>query len=97
MSKYSYFTIRLQLKENLDEILTYYLLGAIEQSLTTIFGEIGGCTELEILNHTDKNFTLKLPFRDEQKVRAALTFIPEFKGIPCYFHVTNVSSVPAIL
>lgn len=72
-----------------------YIQGAIQISLKQIFGEIGGLTEIEVLNLqvADQKFHLKVPKQDLRKVRAALTLIPNFQGNPCHFRVNQVTSI----
>jgi len=92
MTEYCYLNVQLKLKEDIGEILPTYLLGAIENNLRQIFGEIGGCTTIELHNFEEKNFILKVPSKDTKKLRVALTLLSTFQGIASYFKVISVSN-----
>lgn len=83
------------LKEKVEELLAGYIQGAIQTSLKQIFGEIGGLTEIKILGLLEESgdFYVKTPKADLKKVRAALTLIAKFQGIPCHFRVNQVCPI----
>lgn len=85
-----------KLKEQIGtKIESAYILGAIESSLKQIFGEIGGCTEIELLSFEEnRKLVLKVPESDSKKVRTALTLVYKFQGVPCYFEITRTSAIP---
>lgn len=76
-----------------EEILPVFVKGAIVQSLKTVFGEIGGETELDLLTFDEERQkgVLRVPIDFVVKTRAALTLISEFQGIPANFRVNNAS------
>lgn len=83
------------LKEKVEELLTGYIQGAIQASLKQIFGEIGGLTVIDVLNLDTESgkFYVKVPTEDVKKVRASLTFISAYQGIPCHFKITQVCPI----
>lgn len=76
-----------------DELLPVFVKGAIVKSLKTVFGEIGGETELDLLKFDEarQKGILRVPIDFVVKTRAALTLIAEFQGIPAIFQVNNAS------
>lgn len=78
-----------------ENLLPVYVKGCIEQSLHRVFGEIGGHTTVDVLKFDEKRHRLILRVRKEfyVKLRAALTLIDKFQGIPCYFYVQTTSPV----
>lgn len=69
-------------------------------SLTTIFGEIGGFTEINLLKFDEnrKRGIFKASTDYEIKLRTALTLIKEYQGIPASFQVNRVSNqLPALI
>lgn len=70
-----------------------FVKGAIVQSLKTVFGEIGGQTELDLLTFDEERQKgiLRVPVDFFVKTQAALTFIAEFQGIPAIFQVNKTS------
>lgn len=81
----------------MEDVSPAFVQATIEKSLSTVFGEIGGNLELEVLNFSGSQFTIKTSADDVKKLNAALTLIAEFQGVPCYFRVNNVSSVPPLI
>lgn len=84
-----------KLASEADNLLPVYVKGCIEQSLHRIFGEIGGHTTVDVLKFdaNRRRFILRVPEQFYVKLRAALTLIEKFQGIPCYFHVQSASGV----
>lgn len=84
-----------KLASEAENLLPVYVKGCIEQSLHRVFGEIGGHTTVDVLKFDEKHhrFILRVPEQFYVKLRAALTLIDKFQGIPCYFHVQSASSV----
>lgn len=78
-----------------ENLLAVYVKSCIEQSLHRIFGEIGGHTTVDVLKFDEKRhrLILRVPENFYVKLRAALTLIDQFQGIPCYFHVQSTSRV----
>lgn len=76
-----------------EELLPVFVRGAIVQSLKTVFGEIGGETELDLLTFDviRQKGILRVPTNFLVKTRAALTLIAEFQGIPAIFQVNKAS------
>lgn len=70
-----------------------FVKGAIIKSLQTIFGEIGGQTEFEVLTFDETRLKgiLRVPADFTIKLRIALTLIAEFQGIPSIFQVHKQS------
>jgi len=67
----------------------------IDQSLQTIFGEIGGHTTVDVLkfNQTNQRAILRVPSDYYVKLRAALSLISSFQDIPCCIKVKAASPV----
>lgn len=84
-----------KLASEADNLLPVYVKGCIEQSLHRVFGEIGGHTTVDVLKFDEnrRRLILRVPEQFYVKLRAALTLIDQFQGIPCYFHIQSVSSV----
>lgn len=84
-----------KLASEADNLLPVYVKGCIEQSLHRIFGEIGGHTTVDVLKFDEKRhrLILRVPEQFYVKLRAALTLIDQFQGIPCYFHVQSATRV----
>jgi ribonuclease P protein subunit RPP14 len=76
-----------------EEFLPVFVKGAIVKSLKTVFGEIGGETELDLLTFDDERQKgiVRTSIDFAVKTRAALTLISEFQGIPATFQVNNAS------
>jgi ribonuclease P protein subunit RPP14 len=76
-----------------EEFLPVFIKGAVVNSLKTVFGEIGGETELDLLTFDDERQKgiLRVPIDFAAKTRAALVLISEFQGIPANFRVNNAS------
>ncbi|XP_053680448.1 ribonuclease P protein subunit p14 [Anopheles nili] len=93
MSEYIYLDIEIKLAEKPNQLSAIYVKGCIEKSLTTIFGEIGGQTEVDVLKFDQKRqrLILRVPKDFYVKLRAAITFIGEFQGVPCNFLVKKAS------
>lgn len=68
--------------------------GAIAQSLSEIFGEIGGQTDFDLLTFDESSCkgVIRVAAKFAVKTRAALTLIAEFQGIPASFQVHSVAS-----
>lgn len=60
-----------------------------------MFGEIGGHTTFDVLKFDEKRsrIILRVPESYYVKVRAALTLIDSFQGVPCQFHINSASPV----
>lgn len=84
-----------KLETQANSVLPVFVKGSIEQSLHKIFGEIGGHTTVDLLKFDEKRHRaiLRVPENFYVKLRAALTLINSFQGIPCRFHVNSVSAV----
>lgn len=69
--------------------------GKIEQTLHTVFGEIGGQTTVDILKFNEKTgrSILRVPDTYYVKLRAALTLIATYQDIPCTVKVHSASPV----
>ncbi|XP_055700434.1 ribonuclease P protein subunit p14 [Phlebotomus papatasi] len=94
MSAYIYLDVSLQLSTiPRDPIVPVFFKGGILTSLEEVFGEIGGCTTVDVLRFDPKTLKaiLRVPKEDYVKVRTALTLISAFQEIPCRFHVNSVS------
>ncbi|XP_059610532.1 uncharacterized protein LOC132257580 [Phlebotomus argentipes] len=94
MSAFVYLDVSLHLKTIPREpILPVFLKGGIITSLEEVFGEIGGCTTVDVLKFNPETLKviLRVPKEDYVKVRTALTLIATFQGIPCRFHVNCAS------
>lgn len=73
--------------------------GAIAQSLSQVFGEIGGQTDFDLLtfDESSKKGVIRVASKFAVKTRAALTLIAEFQGIPANFQVNNTAnSLPTL-
>lgn len=96
MSNYFYldFTIKLS-EEPKDEISPVFVKGAVLQSLTRVFGEIGGFTTLDLLKFDQKRRRgiFRVPFDFFVKTRAAISLISEFQGLPAAFQVNKSSQL----
>ncbi|CAO1435205.1 unnamed protein product [Diamesa hyperborea] len=95
MSGYYYLDFTLTLKEDPEELLPVFVKGAIIKSMHTVFGEIGGQTTIDLLRFDEsrKRGILRVNTQFQTKLRAALTLIPEFQGIPAIFHVNQASPI----
>uniref|UniRef100_A0A2M4AWG7 Uncharacterized protein n=1 Tax=Anopheles triannulatus TaxID=58253 RepID=A0A2M4AWG7_9DIPT len=93
MSNYFYFDIELKLAQEPDQLLPIYVKASVEQSLQKVFGEIGGQTVVDLLKFDSKRrrLILRVPKDFYAKLRAAITLIGEFQGVPCHFLVRKVS------
>lgn len=78
-----------------EEIYSAFLKGAVIQSLTSIFGEIGGQTEVDLLAYDEskQEGIFRVPKNFAVKTRAALTLISQFQGIPAIFQVRGSSTL----
>uniref|UniRef100_A0A182XHE8 CHCH domain-containing protein n=1 Tax=Anopheles quadriannulatus TaxID=34691 RepID=A0A182XHE8_ANOQN len=87
MSDYFYLDVEIKLAEEPNQLSALYLKGSIERSLTKVFGEIGGQTEVDLLKFDAqrKRIILRVPKEFYVKLRAAITLIGEFQGVPCNF------------
>uniref|UniRef100_A0A182K2T4 Uncharacterized protein n=1 Tax=Anopheles christyi TaxID=43041 RepID=A0A182K2T4_9DIPT len=95
MSDYLYFDVEIKLAGNPNQLSALYLKASIDKSLTKVFGEIGGQTEVDLLKFDQKRrrIILRVPKEFYVKLRAAITLIGEFQGVPCYFQVKKVSAL----
>lgn len=87
------------MEEEPEDLLPAFVIGAIIKSLTSVFGEIGGQTELDLLTFDEKRRKgiLRVPSDFEVKLRAALSLISEFQKVPAYFQVNQVTNqLPAV-
>lgn len=91
---FSHFICR-KLESESSSVLPVFVKGSVEQSLHKIFGEIGGHTTVDLLKYDSKRqrAILRVPEFFYVKLRAALTLINSFQGVPCRFHVNSVSAV----
>lgn len=89
------FVVCSKLKTPLSKIEAGYILGGIETNLKQIFGEIGGCVEIELLGlKENKKISLKVKEEDTNKVRVALTLLHNLRGISCHFKILRTSVIP---
>ncbi|KAL5285088.1 RPP14 family protein [Megaselia abdita] len=94
MSGYYYIDFTLKTKET-KEPLPIYVKGSIEQSLRTIYGEIGGISTVDLIKfdrETGRGI-LRVPESNYVKTRTALTLISKFQEVPCHFQVHAASPV----
>ncbi|XP_013106981.2 uncharacterized protein LOC106086740 [Stomoxys calcitrans] len=97
MSNFVYLDVELKLRDDTSAVLTSaYFQGSIESSLLDFFGEIGGQTELELIEFdvAKKRGILKVPKEYTPQTRAAITLIGRFQEIPCHFAVLKASEKP---
>lgn len=89
MTEYYFIEFSIKLSEEPDSLLPIYVIGSIDQSLKTFFGEIGGTFDWDLLDFDGdrKRGVLKVYDRHYTKLRAALTVISQFQSIPCHFRV----------
>lgn len=89
------FIVYRKLESKANSVLPVFVKGSIEQSLHKIFGEIGGHTTVDLLKFDEKRLRaiIRVPENFCVKLRAALTLINSFQGVPCRFHVNSVSAV----
>lgn len=83
-----------KLKRKSDSLIEAFVIGAVNKSLTTVFGEIGGQTELDLLSFDSENQKgiLRVPSNFLTKVQIALTLIADFQGIPAIFSINQATS-----
>ncbi|KAJ6630193.1 Ribonuclease P protein subunit p14 [Pseudolycoriella hygida] len=95
MTGYFYLDVSLDTESRPEVLLPTYFKSKIDQSLQSIFGEIGGHTTVDILkfSQTDQRAILRVPSDYYVKLRAALSLISSFQEIPCCFKVNAASSV----
>lgn len=95
MSGYFYLDISIILSEKTDSVHPIFIKGGIEQSLRSVFGEIGGQTKVDILKFDRKNYRgiIRIPAKYYVKTRAAVTLISQFQDINCHFKVNAASQV----
>ncbi|XP_058130587.1 ribonuclease P protein subunit p14 [Anopheles ziemanni] len=95
MTEYFYFDIEIKLAKEPDQLIATKVKSRIQGSLNEVFGEIGGQTELDLLKFDPKRrrIILRVPQAFYVKLRAAITFIAEFQGVPCNFLVRKASPV----
>lgn len=91
---YCYLEFTIKLKTDPEELLPAFIKGAIVQSLTTVFGEIGGQIEFDLLAFDEKRqkVIIRVPQHSEVKAKVALILISEFQGIPAVFHINKAST-----
>lgn len=82
-------------KSRPELLLPTYFKGKIDQSLQTVFGEIGGHTTVDVLkfDQTNQRAILRVPSDYYVKLRAALSLISSFQDIPCCVKVNTASPV----
>lgn len=83
------------MEEQPDQLLPVFVKGKIEQTLQTVFGEIGGNTTVDLLKFNNKTgrSILRVPDNYYVKLRAALTIIATYQDIPCTVKVHSASPV----
>lgn len=83
-----------KLKRKSDSLIEAFVIGAVNKSLTTVFGEIGGQTELDLLSFDSENQKgiLRVPSNFLTKLQIALTLIADFQGIPAIFSINQATS-----
>lgn len=86
---------KLKKTEEQLEPLPIYVIGSIEQSLRTVYGEIGGLSIVDLFkfNRETCRGILRVPSTSYVKTRTALTLISNFQGVPCHFQVHSASPV----
>jgi len=94
MSDYHYLNFSIKFEKQPEELLPAFIRGAIIQSLTTVFGEIGGQTQLDLLHFDEDNQKgiLRVPTNFVAKTRTALCLIHQFQGISAIFQVICLST-----
>jgi ribonuclease P protein subunit RPP14 len=95
MTGYYYLDVSLETKSPPELLLPTYFKGKIDQSLQTIFGEIGGHTTVDVLkfDQINQRAILRVPDAYYVKLRAALSLIASFQEIPCCIKVIAASPV----
>lgn len=95
MTGYFYFDVEIKLAEEPNDLSAIYVKSGIERSLVQVFGEIGGQTEIDLLKFDKerKRVVLRVPREFCVKLRAAITLIGFYQGVPCHFHVRKISPV----
>ncbi|XP_055850855.1 ribonuclease P protein subunit p14-like [Episyrphus balteatus] len=98
MSGYYYLdiTLKFQDEEKDDLVLTpAYFKGSIDHSLRSVFGEIGGLTEVDIFkfDSDSRRAIVRVPEDYYVKTRAAITLISKFQDIRCHFQVKKASPI----
>ncbi|KAH8268228.1 hypothetical protein KR026_002320 [Drosophila bipectinata] len=73
-----------------------FLYGCIHNSLESVFGEIGGQTDLELLKLSadEGRFLVRIPEDFLERVRIAIALIGQYQGVPCHFQVLETSATP---
>ncbi|KAI8046926.1 hypothetical protein M5D96_003146, partial [Drosophila gunungcola] len=73
-----------------------FLCGCIVNSLTNIFGEIGGQTTLEIVkfSSTEKRSIFRVSEDFLERARIAISLIGYYQQVPCHFQVLSTSRKP---
>lgn len=79
-----------KLDQEPDQLLPVYLKGRINQTLQSVFGEIGGHTSVDILKFDEnrRRAILRIPDSSYVKLRAALTLVSTFQEISCCLKFT---------
>lgn len=83
-----------------EDISPIFIKGALITSLNTVFGEIGGFAEVDLLKFDEKRRRgiVRILADYEIKLRTALTLIREFQGIPSSFQVHKVGyQLPSLI
>ncbi|XP_050071615.1 uncharacterized protein LOC126559490 [Anopheles maculipalpis] len=95
MSGYIYFDVEIKLANKPNQLSALYVKSTIDCALAKIFGEIGGQTEVDLLKFDEQRqrFILRVPKEFYVKLRAAITLIGDYQGVPCNFQVKKVSPV----
>ncbi|XP_052847979.1 uncharacterized protein LOC128259554 [Drosophila gunungcola] len=97
MSGYQYLDVKLKLRNPDSVTLTpVFLCGCIVNSLTNIFGEIGGQTTLEIVkfSSTEKRSIFRVSEDFLERARIAISLIGYYQQVPCHFQVLSTSRKP---
>lgn len=71
-----------------------FVKGAIIQSVTTIFGEIGGQFEIDLLKFDEDKHRgiLRVKSKFAVKTRSALTFTEQIQGFPAILQLNQCSN-----
>lgn len=78
-------------ESSIPKITSFYLLGIIEDSLRQIFGDIGGCSDIVVLNFNDKNQSAVIRCLNNfsWKLQAALSLISNYQNIRCKIDINK--------
>ncbi|XP_055902911.1 ribonuclease P protein subunit p14-like [Eupeodes corollae] len=97
MSSYYYLDVALKFQDKTENLVLTpaYFKGSIDQSLRSVFGEIGGLTEVDIFKFdlANQRAIIRVPEDYYVKTRAAITLISKFQDIRCHFQVKKASPI----